>query len=91
MILDRAYSKIKSLQYKLKNKSSVIKDKKGNKLISIDEVCDRWKEYIEELYQGKEIEEESRYMTHDLSTQIIDNLGLLTSDALDIFIEFATS
>jgi hypothetical protein len=57
---DKLYSKISKLQKKNGKSSNVIKDRNGILLTNEDEVRNRWKEYIEELYdkENKPTEEE---------------------------------
>ena len=50
--MDQLYRKVKKLTKNEKKKiqQTSIHDKNGNKLTNPTEVCNRWKEYIEELY-----------------------------------------
>lgn len=59
---DRAYNKVKSLQTTLSTRSNIVKDKQGNILFENDKVSERWKEYMEELYEGEEIQEDDKYI-----------------------------
>ena len=51
-LMDQLYRKVKKLTKNEKKKiqQTSIHDKNGNKLTNPTEVCSRWKEYIEELY-----------------------------------------
>ena len=57
---DQVYCRIRELQKKSGKSSNVIKDRNGNLLTDENEVRERWKEYIEELYDkdNKPTEEE---------------------------------
>ena len=54
-MIDKMYSKVKDLTWKKKEqKSSSIQNKQGVLLKEPDEINERWKEYIEELYNKDE-------------------------------------
>ncbi|XP_063636139.1 uncharacterized protein LOC134806748 [Cydia splendana] len=50
--LERRYNLVKTLQGKKKTKSKVISNKEGKLLYDKEDVVGRWVEYIEELYEG---------------------------------------
>lgn len=50
------YAKVKKLQYNLRTRSTTVKSKEGRILNDNEETAKRWKEYIEELYEGEEVE-----------------------------------
>ena len=58
--LDRAYAKIRSLQAKQKTRTNV--SKTGDMLFEIEEVDERWKKYIVELYNGEDIMNNRQYI-----------------------------
>lgn len=60
---DKEYNRIKSLEYKPRTKSNIVRDKYGNLLFENEKVAGRWKEYIEELYQEEDIIDEWNYRT----------------------------
>jgi hypothetical protein len=49
------YAKVKKLQYTPKTRSNIVKNKAGKILFDNDEVANRWKEYLEDLYIGEDI------------------------------------
>lgn len=57
---NKAYTKIKALQYKPKTKSNIVKE--GRILLENENVCDRWKECIEDLYNGEEVVNTEEYI-----------------------------
>jgi hypothetical protein len=59
---DKAYAKIRALQYKPRTKSNIVKDKEGKILLDEKSVSKRWKEYIEELCDGDEVEDVEGYI-----------------------------
>lgn len=50
--IGKAYNIIKKLSRNPKTKSTVDKNKHGNILISEEEITMRWKEYLQDLYEG---------------------------------------
>ncbi|KAI5739387.1 hypothetical protein M8J77_018683 [Diaphorina citri] len=58
----KAYNKVKKLQHKSKTSSNIVRDNNGKILFENDKVADRWKEYLEELYEGVEIGNEEDYI-----------------------------
>lgn len=66
---NKAYTKIKALQYKPRTKSNIVKE--GRILLENENVCDRWKEYIEDLYNGVEVVNTEEY---------IENVNLIEED-----------
>lgn len=71
---DKAYSKIKAMQIKPRTKTSMVKNKNGDLLFELEDVCERWKEYIEELYQGEDIVNE-RDILEEESNVDVDMIG----------------
>ncbi|KAI5717312.1 hypothetical protein M8J77_003669 [Diaphorina citri] len=63
--MDKAYTKIKKLQLKPKTKSNIVKDNNGKILFDNEMVADRWKEYIEDLYDGDNIISEQDYIENE--------------------------
>ena len=59
---DKAYAKIRALQYKPRTKSNIVKDKEGKIVFDEKSVSKRWKECIEELCEGDEVEDEEGYI-----------------------------
>lgn len=57
----RVYNKVKNLQYKPKTRRNIVRDKDGKILFENNKVVERWKEYMEELYQGEDIADEEEY------------------------------
>ncbi|XP_050431417.1 uncharacterized protein LOC126839986 [Adelges cooleyi] len=55
--LDQAYGTIKSFLKTNKTRNNNIKDKNGKLLLDTREVVNRWREYLEELYQGNELQD----------------------------------
>lgn len=53
--INRVYAKVKKLQYYPKTRSNIVKNKVGKILIDADEVSNRWREYLEHLYVGEDI------------------------------------
>jgi hypothetical protein len=62
---DRAYNRVRSLEYKPRTKNNIVSDKYGNILFENEKVAGRWKEYLEELYEGEEIIDELNYLEHE--------------------------
>jgi hypothetical protein len=50
--MDKAYGMIKSLSRLPKPRSKIIKNRNGKLILDEDEIAKRWKEYIENLYEG---------------------------------------
>uniref|UniRef100_A0A8D8Y198 Craniofacial development protein 2 n=1 Tax=Cacopsylla melanoneura TaxID=428564 RepID=A0A8D8Y198_9HEMI len=63
--IDKVYGKVKSLQGKQSTKSNIVKSKNGEILFKPEKVSERWKEYIEELYEGEEIMNEEKYIENE--------------------------
>lgn len=63
--IDKAYNKVKSLQYSPRTRSNIVKDKEGRTLFENEKVAERWKEYMEELYEGDEIQNENDYIERE--------------------------
>jgi len=55
--IDYAYHKIQQFVGKRKRNVTNIRDKMGQLLVDDEEIIKRWKEYIEELYDGEKLEE----------------------------------
>lgn len=66
----KAYNKVKKMQYKPKTKSNIVRDKEGKILFENSKVVERWKEYMEELYQGREIVNEEDYIENEDSVDV---------------------
>lgn len=58
------------MQYKPKTKSNIVRDKEGKILFENSKVVERWKEYMEELYQGREIVNEEDYIENEDSVDV---------------------
>lgn len=50
--MDKAYGIIKRLSRLPKPRSKIVKDKNGKLILEEGEITTRWKEYIEDLYEG---------------------------------------
>jgi hypothetical protein len=59
---DKTYNKVKCINYTPKTRSHVVKDKSRKILFKNEKVAEGWKEYMEELYKGDEIEDEETYI-----------------------------
>ena len=55
--IDYAYHKIQQFVGKIKRNVTNIRDKMGQLLVEDEDIIKRWKEYIEELYDGEKLEE----------------------------------
>lgn len=55
--IDYAYHKIQQFVGKRKRNVTNIRDKMGQLLVDDEDIIKRWKEYIEELYEGEKLEE----------------------------------
>ncbi|VVC33883.1 Hypothetical protein CINCED_3A000978 [Cinara cedri] len=55
--IDYAYQKIQQFVGKRKRNCTNIRDKNGKLLVDDENIIKRWKEYIEELYEGEKLEE----------------------------------
>jgi hypothetical protein len=55
--MDQAYKIIQQLEKKHRSKSAAILSEEGNILLNNNEVVDRWKRYIEKLYEGEGLAE----------------------------------
>ncbi|KAL4100956.1 hypothetical protein QTP88_020980 [Uroleucon formosanum] len=62
---DRIYNRVRSLEYKQRTKSNTVSDKYGNLIFENEKVAGRWKEYLEELYEGEEIINKLNYLEHE--------------------------
>lgn len=49
-------SKVKKLKYNSRTRSTIVKIKEGMILFDNEKRAKRWKEYIEELFEGEEVE-----------------------------------
>jgi len=54
--IDYAYQKIQQFEGKRKRNFTNIRDKNGQLLVDDENIIKRWKEYIEELYEGEKLE-----------------------------------
>lgn len=63
----KAYNKVKNFEYKPKTRSNIVRDKDGKILFENNKVAERWKEYMEDLYRGEEIEDEEDYIESELN------------------------
>ncbi|VVC30172.1 Hypothetical protein CINCED_3A019324 [Cinara cedri] len=72
-ILVKTYNKVKRINYITKIRSNVVKYKSGNILFENEKVTERWKEYIDELFRGDEIED---YHIYFESEEDMNELGL---------------
>lgn len=68
--MDIAYDIVKLTSFQNRTKSSIVKNKKGELLIDTKDISDRWKQYIEELYNGEDIEEKIDYIEQDAEVRI---------------------
>jgi phage anti-repressor protein len=68
--MNRAYDIVKSTSFQNRTKSSIIKNKRGELLIDTEDISDRWKQYIQELYNGKNITEETDYIEQEDKVEI---------------------
>lgn len=62
---DIAYHRVRSLEYKPRTKSNIVSNKYRNLLFENEKVAGRWKEYLEELYEGEEIIDQLNYLEHE--------------------------
>lgn len=67
---DRAYDLVKSILFKNRTKSSIIRNRDGKLLTDDVEICDRWKQYAEELYNGENITDEMNYIEQETKVEI---------------------
>jgi len=54
--IDYAYHKIQQCVGKRKRNVTYIRDKMGQLLVDDEDIIKRWREYIEELYEGEKLE-----------------------------------
>lgn len=72
---DRAYTKVKSLQPTTRTRSNIVKNKEGKLLFENEQVSDRWKEYMEELYEGEEVSNNDETYLEQKESVDSDELG----------------
>lgn len=66
---DKAYNTVKKLHQKHKTTSNIVKDKEGKILFENEKVAKRWKEYMEDLYEGDEITNKEDYIENEIDVE----------------------
>uniref|UniRef100_A0A8D8U352 Craniofacial development protein 2 n=1 Tax=Cacopsylla melanoneura TaxID=428564 RepID=A0A8D8U352_9HEMI len=84
---DKAYNKVKSLQYTPRTRSNIVKDKEGTTLFEINKVAERWKEYMEDLYEGEEILNENDYIESEEQVNVDEKGPPITREEFELGIK----
>jgi hypothetical protein len=82
---DKAYAKLKKLEYKPITRSNIVRDKEGKLLFENEKVAERWKEYLKELYEDEDIkEEEEEYLKREEDVEPDDKGPLILQDEYEL-------